>query len=283
VKGRRRLRRLIVDEALIRRRAAGEPLRDLARDYDVAHTTLSRYFVRPEVQKQLKQAGMQLRSEQRQLWARRAAERRLEQEVRQRADEQVTTEREQERRYRKDFADWSRRRPGGSGDAALLHERDAPWLQLTRDRHSTYDKEAEQAVAAGGGIEDVIAATQLPTLEHLATQIDPVILTRAFDNDAHEQAQPRPLTRGPRPRRLVPDAQLLRRRGAGEPLRTLARDYHVAHTTLGRFFARPEIKQQVRQTRQQLRAERQLEAKARRKRNAEPEQPRRAHTARSSN
>ncbi len=157
--------------------------------------------------------------------------------MRQRADEQVTTEREQERRYRKHLADWSRRRPGGGGDAALLHERDAPWLQLTRDRHSTYDKEAEQAVAAGGGIEDVIAATQLPTLEHLATQIDPVLLTRAFDNDAHEQAQPRPLTRGPRPRRLVPDAQLLRRRGAGEPLRTLARDYHVAHTTLGRFFA----------------------------------------------
>jgi hypothetical protein len=58
------------------------------------------------VKKQLKQAGMQLRSEQRQLWARRAAERRLEQELRQRADEQVTTEREQERRYRKDFADW---------------------------------------------------------------------------------------------------------------------------------------------------------------------------------
>ena len=137
MKGRRRLRRLIVDEALIRRRAAGEPLRDLARDYDVAHTTLSRYFGRPEVKKQLKQAGMQLRSEQRQLWARRAAERRLEQEVRQRADEQVTTEREQERRYRKDLADWSRRRPGGSGDAALLHERDAPWLQLTRDQHST--------------------------------------------------------------------------------------------------------------------------------------------------
>ena len=40
MKGRRRLRRLIADDVLIRRRAAGEPLRALARDYDVAHTTL---------------------------------------------------------------------------------------------------------------------------------------------------------------------------------------------------------------------------------------------------
>jgi len=40
-----------------------------------------------------------------------------------------------------------------------------------------------------------------------------------------------------RPRRLrtlVPDAELIRRRAAGEPLRELASDYEVAHTTLGR-------------------------------------------------
>jgi hypothetical protein len=272
VKRRRRLRRLVPDAELIRRRAAGETLRELACDYRVAHTTLGRYFVRPEVKRQLKQAAIQLRSEQRQLRARHAAERRLEQEVRQRADEQIAAEREQERRYRKDFAEWLRRRP------------------------STHDKEAEQAVAAGGGTRALLAATELPTVETAAGTIDPVILARAFDNNARERAQPWPLTskRGPRLRRLVPDTELLRRRAAGEPLRTLAGDYDVAHSTLGRFFARPQIQKQLRQTRQQLRPERRaltarraatrrLEPKARRKPTAEPEQPRRAHTARSSN
>jgi hypothetical protein len=54
MKRRRRLRRLVPDAELIRRRAAGEPLRELASDYDVAHTTLGRYFERPEVAKQIK-------------------------------------------------------------------------------------------------------------------------------------------------------------------------------------------------------------------------------------
>ena len=40
---RRRLRKLVPDGELIRRRAAGEPLRELASDYDVAHTTLGRF------------------------------------------------------------------------------------------------------------------------------------------------------------------------------------------------------------------------------------------------
>lgn len=85
----------------------------------------------------------------------------------------------------------------------------------------------------------------------------PVILARAFDNDALERAQPQPatLTRRPRLRQLVPDSKLLRRRASGEPLRTLASDYAVAHTTLARFFAQPEITDQLRQTSQQLRAE----------------------------
>lgn len=38
VKSRRRLRKLVPDAELIRRRAAGEPLRELASDYEVAHT-----------------------------------------------------------------------------------------------------------------------------------------------------------------------------------------------------------------------------------------------------
>ena len=67
MKRRRRLRKLVPDAELIRRRAAGEPLRELASDYDdVAHTTLGRYFKRPEVAKQL-------RAEQRAAAARRSA------------------------------------------------------------------------------------------------------------------------------------------------------------------------------------------------------------------
>ena len=47
MKRRRRLRKLVPDEDLIRRRAADEPLRELAPDYNVAHTTLGRFFERP--------------------------------------------------------------------------------------------------------------------------------------------------------------------------------------------------------------------------------------------
>jgi len=87
MKRRRRLRRLVPDAELIRRRAAGEPLRELASDYDVAHTTLGRYFERPEVRRELKQASEQLRAAQRAAAARRSAERRQEQELRRKARE----------------------------------------------------------------------------------------------------------------------------------------------------------------------------------------------------
>jgi hypothetical protein len=98
VKRRSRLRKLVPDAELIRRRAAGEPLRELASDYDVAHTTLGRFFEQPEVARQLRKAGRQLRAEQRALAARRLGERRLEHEVRRKAGEQAGAEREQARR-----------------------------------------------------------------------------------------------------------------------------------------------------------------------------------------
>ena len=44
MKRRRRLRRLVPDPALFRRRAAGETLRQLAADYSVSHTTLGRFL-----------------------------------------------------------------------------------------------------------------------------------------------------------------------------------------------------------------------------------------------
>jgi hypothetical protein len=117
------------------------------------------------------------------------------------------------------------------------------------------DQEAgHRVVSAGGGIEAVIEATELRTLNNIA-RLDPVIVTRASDNDLLERAQPPvDVTWRRRPRRLVPDPQLLWRRAAGEPLQALASDYDVAHCTLSRFFARAEVKTQLRQTAHQLRA-----------------------------
>jgi hypothetical protein len=58
--------------------AAGETFRELARDYGVAHTTLSRYFARPDVATQLKQAEQLMRAELRAAEAGwRASERKL--------------------------------------------------------------------------------------------------------------------------------------------------------------------------------------------------------------
>jgi hypothetical protein len=52
MKRHRRLRKFVRDAELIRRRAADEPLRTLASDYNVEHTTLSRFFERPDVARQ---------------------------------------------------------------------------------------------------------------------------------------------------------------------------------------------------------------------------------------
>jgi hypothetical protein len=193
VKRRRRLRRLVPDAELIRRRAAGEALRDLASDYDVAHTTLGRYFERPEVAKQLKQAVKQLRAEERVLADRRTAERRLEQEIRKKASEQAAREREEVRR-----ADGaarviaSRQRRSGSSYASWLDERDA-FQPLTRaDQHSQNDDIAARVVAAGGGMQAVIDATELRTVQNVLNLIDPAILKQALDNDTLAQEQPRP-------------------------------------------------------------------------------------------
>jgi hypothetical protein len=260
VKRRRRLRKLAPDEELLRRRAAGEPLRQLAADYRVAHTTLCRYFARPEVKKQLELMVKQQRAEQRRVAAGRVAERRLERSVRKRAEEQVAREWQQERLYRREVVEWNMgRRFRGDGYAAWLDQRDAPKPRRRRaDRHNTYDKEAEEVVGAGGGVQALLEKTELPTVQAAADCIDPQLLTQVFDNDARARAQPRPLelTLRPRLRRLVADTQLLRRRAAGEPLWALADDYDVARTTLVRFFARPEIRRLLRQTVHELQAER---------------------------
>ncbi len=194
MKRRRRLRKLVPDAELIRRRAAGEPLRELASDYEVAHTTLGRYFERPEVRRQLKEASEQLRAAERVAAARRAAERRQEQEVRRKARKQAAAEREQERRSRAALREIaSRPRPARSDYEVWLDERDAA-IPLTRaDLHSPLDELAARVVAAGGGMQAVLEATDLRTRENVLGSIDPAILVHAFDNDALARVQPPPL------------------------------------------------------------------------------------------
>ena len=109
-------------------------------------------------------------------------------------------------------------------------------------------------VASGGGLEEIVEATDLRTRENVYRSIDPAILVRAFAHDDAAAAGAEP--NRDRLRRLLPDPGLIRRRAAGEPLRTLARDYQVAHTTLARYFTRPDVARQLRNARQLERASR---------------------------
>jgi hypothetical protein len=81
VKRYRRLRRLQPDAELVRRRAGGETLRELASVYGVSHTTLSRYFARPDVARQLRQAGRLVRTERRAARAQLLAGEKIEREA----------------------------------------------------------------------------------------------------------------------------------------------------------------------------------------------------------
>jgi hypothetical protein len=183
VKRQRRLRNLVPDAELIRRRAADEPLRQLASDYNVAHTTLGRFFERPEVASQLRRARQERQAGERALARRRSTERRLEQEVRLKAKAQAATERDQARAAA-EIGERILRRPARTDYEAWLDERDAR-VPLTRaDLHSGNDQTAARVVAEGGGIQAVIDATDLRSLDNVVRLIDPAILTQAYDNDA---------------------------------------------------------------------------------------------------
>ena len=186
VKRRRRLRKLVPDPELLRRRAAREPLRALACDYGVTHTTLMRYFARPELASLLKQVEKQLRLEKR----RAAAEKtRLGQEVRRLAREQAARKREQERSARAAASNAAPRR-GSAPSPPAWDERTVRRPVPRGDFRTLNDQVADGVVAAGGGIQDVIDATGLHTEKNVVRLIDAAILKRALDNDALKPAAP---------------------------------------------------------------------------------------------
>jgi transposase len=227
----RRLRRLVPDEALFDRRVAGESQRVLARDYGVVHSTLGDFFRRPDGVLGLEEARRRLQAERK---ARQAEERRLKQKVQRRAQEDNKRDRRLEA--------WARRRPRRSGYEGWLDEHDAPRGLSSRDRFSVSDDLAEAVVEAGGGVEQVIDATRL-SREDVLRNIDGQVMRRALANDTRFPSNARPNDRGLR--RLVPDSELIRRGATTETLRSIAADYGVSHTTILRYFKRPEVSKQL--------------------------------------
>jgi hypothetical protein len=171
VKRRRGLRRLLPDPALFRRRAAGATLRQLAADYGVSHTTLGRFFARPEARSQLREASRLLRAERKADAAAARNQRRLEQQLRRTAGGQARAERAQARHHRAvaaGIAARRRSRPSAqSGHADLLDEHDLRQPLSRADLYSRNDSTAAAIVAAGGGIEALLEATGLRSRENL--------------------------------------------------------------------------------------------------------------------
>jgi len=107
---------------------------------------------------------------------------------------QAATEREQARRARAAVREIASRGRGPRGPyEAWLDEHDAREPFTRADQHSWNDDTAARVVAAGGGMQAVIAATGLHSRENVLALIDPAILKHALDNDLLEQAQPPPL------------------------------------------------------------------------------------------
>jgi hypothetical protein len=227
----RRLRRLVPDEALFDRRVAGESLRTLARDYRVEHSTLGDFFRRPDGMLGLEEARRRWQAERQH---RQAEERRLKQEVQRRACENA--------KHDNRLVAWARRRPRRSGYGGWPDEHDAPRGLRSRERFSMSDDAAEAVVAARGGVEQVMAETGL-SRENALRNIDAQIMRSALANDTKFPSNARPDARGLR--RLVPDSELIRRGAAKEPLRSIAADYGVSHTTILRYFKRPAVARQL--------------------------------------
>jgi hypothetical protein len=234
----RRLRVWAPDEALLKRLAAGESYHSLGRSYGVSHTTVSAYCRRPEVIARVGELRRRQQAERRALREQRVEERRAEKKLRARARAEAKLDRAHEA-WRRSAKPWRR-----SEEEVWLDERDAPPGSPSWERWSNNDDEAEKTVAAGGGIEEVMQATGFRTRLAVYESIDPQIVVRAIRNDRRRQRSTQLPTNGLR--RLKPDPVLISRRAAGEPLRQLAADYGVSHTTLSRYFRRDEAKKLLR-------------------------------------
>jgi hypothetical protein len=124
-----------------------------------------------------------------------------------------------------------------------LDANEAPRGLTSRERYSESDHMAAAVVASGGGAKEVIEATGLRTLENVLRNIDPQIIRAALETDADLATNISPDDRGLR--RLLPNSELIRRRAAGESLRSIAADYNVCHTTLSRYYNRPKVAKQL--------------------------------------
>ena len=248
----RRLRRSLPDAKWLERYASGESLRSLARELEVAHTTLARRLRRPGMALELREARHRVRAKQKAGRDERAEERRAERKLRARARAEAKLDRAHEvwRRSAK-----PRRR---SEFEVRLDENEGPRGLLSSERWSINDELAEEAVSAGGGIEEVIQVTPLRTRLSVYESIDAQIVVRALRNERRRQRADQLPTSGLR--RLRPDAALVLRWAAGESLRRLADDYGVSHTTLLRYFRRPEIAKALRSGRRELEKQRRREA-----------------------
>lgn len=63
-----------------------------------------------------------------------------------------------------------------------------PWTRA--DLHTGHDQTAARVVAEGGGLQAIIDATDLRSLDNVVRIIDPAILSRAYDKDAIAKTRP---------------------------------------------------------------------------------------------
>jgi hypothetical protein len=226
----RRLRRLVPDERLFDRRVAGESLRALAPDYAVEHSTLGDFFRRPDGVLGLQEARLRLEVEH--------EARQAEEDLKRKVQERARADEVHDRR----IEEWTPPAEPRTEVEARLYRNDAPRGPTSQERYSPNDYRAERVVAAGGGLEQVMAATRLSRANALRN-IDAQIMQRALANDTKFPSNASPDDR--RLRRLIPDSELIRRLVAREPLRSIAPDYGVSHTTLLRYSKRPAVAKQL--------------------------------------
>jgi hypothetical protein len=216
-------RRLVPDAELYQRRVQGATPRELANDYALSHTTLSRYLRRPDAKLQVREAraALRLKKRDRREESRRALQHgRPERQgnalaaaepspvfdegghavvVEEAAPAPLSAVERRANRYPSDSADW-------------LDDQDYARPPTRRETRSTNDEIADKVAAGGAGIAAVVDATGLRTEENLRRPIDPEIVARADLNDAASSTVGATDQRGP--------ATRVRARGAsdaGEP------------------------------------------------------------------